>query len=719
MREPLPLWVLMPCGALGGAFIGVVGASFYLTWVMGLGFDAFDMLLIARLGAIERELYAAEMRHAYAAIAGMALLGAGLAVAATFKRRLTTYGDAHWQSRAEMKANGLLGGLGRGFVCAKLGEPASGAPYVVAEDRPHVMMIAPTRAGKGVGFVVPNLLTFEGSAVTLDVKGELHRDTARWRAREGRVVHRFAPFDWENPGVRYNPLARVAELPSPEQRYTAVEKLANLFLDRDNRQNDTFSEAGKSIFVAACLRALHLGTPTLGEVRRIVMEGHDKKKQYHRYAVDAADAGDDTARLLWMEASSTSLRLLTSNIQALMTGGFRAWNNPAVRRATDASDFDFATFRAERQSLYLCVAEDDIEALAPLLRMMFGDLIATLRHHEPGKDEPHAVMIMLDEFQQMGAMPYLERAIHTLASYGGRVAIIAQSLASLDRIYGPEGREGFEAGAALKLYIQPRESRTVTEVSRAVGSCTREAVTRSYGTWRGLGGLRGQSVREEERPLLSETEARTMDEGEVIVLAAPLMPIRARRIKHYEDPTFARTMKAQESMPWPGAPKDAPAQGKSEASEARGEKPAAKASQKATASGHGLRITKDTPRETPLPAELIGQVRRLEARIADLTAEVVKLREAREEDRPWWEVDREPAASRPTLPEATRVQTPSAQPAPIEAAQTPGPAQVAEAATAPDQGAPDQKPQAETHEVIGPVRATTLLSIKPKRSGGS
>ena len=704
--EPPPLMLTVPMAVLAGAVLGVFGASFYLTWLLGLDLQTFDLFLVARLPAAERQAHAEEVRMAYAGVAASAVLCGLLAVAATHRRRLTTYGDAHWQSRGEMRANGLLGRPGSGFVCAKLGPPASAAPYVVAEDRPHVMMIAPTRAGKGVGFVIPNLLAFEGSAVTLDVKGELHRDTARWRGRQGRLVHRFAPFDWENPGVSYNPLARVAELPSPEQRYTAVEKLSNLFLDRDNRQNDTFSEAGKSIFVAACLLALQRGTPTLGAVRTIVLEGHDKKRQYRRYAAEAADAGDDTARLLWIEAASTSDKLLTSNIQALMTGGFRAWNNPAVRRATDASDFDFATFRAAPQSLYLCVAEDDIEALSPLLRMMFGDLIANLRHHEPGEGEPHAVMVMLDEFQQMGAMPYLERAIHTLASYGGRVAIIAQSLASLDRIYGPEGREGFEAGAALKLYIQPRDRRTVTELSHAVGSCTREAVTRSYGARRGLGALRGQSVREEERPLLSETEARTMDPDEVIVLAAPLMPVRARRIKHFADPTFARTMKAQESMPWPDAAKDAAAEAKPEASAAR-EKPAADAPEKPTNSGHGLRITKDTPRETPLPEELVELVRRLEARIAALVSELARLRKAQEEDRPWWEVHREPATSRPTLPEAPRAQTPSAQPAPSEAGETQ------------DRATPSQEPPAELDAADGPVRATVLLAIEPKRSDGS
>ena len=775
-NDPPPLVLTVPLAVMAGAVLGVFGASFYLTWVLGLDLQTTDLLLVARLPAEDREIHADEVRIAYAGVVSLAVLSGVLAWATSFRRRLTTYGDAHWQSRREMGRNGLLGQPGGGFVCAKLGDPKTGAPYVVAEDRPHVMMVAPTRAGKGVGFVIPNLLSFRGSAVTLDVKGELYRATARWRGRDG-AVHRFAPFDWKEPGARYNPLARVAELPSREQRYTAVEKLANLFLDRDNRQNDTFSEAGKSIFVAACLRALDRGTPTLGAVREIVLEGQNKKKQYFGYALEAAEAGDDTERLLWMEASSTSERLLTSNIQALQTGGFRAWNNPAVRRATDVSDFDFSTFRSERQSLYLCVDEDDIEALAPLLRMMFGELIATLRHHEPGEGEPHPVMVMLDEFQQMGAMPYLERAIHTLASYGGRVAIIAQSLASLDRIYGPEGREGFEAGAALKLYIQPREGRTVAEVSRAVGSCTREAVTRSYGVMRGLGGLRGQSVREEERPLLSETEARTLDPDDVIVLVAPLMPVRARRIQHFADPTFAGMMKAQERMSWPEAPeeKDETPEPEPERAKATAEPsqedaggtqapPAGGAVEAASPPGHGFRITRTTPRETVLPEEVIETIRQMDARITELLAEVAELRRARDEDRPWWEMHRDPAPPAPApvrasphqaaqpaaavqplrLPSPRHGAAPAAaaqgqvKPSAVVPARSPqaeaapgedeqahldaaemGQADAAPSEAVPAEAAPGQDAHAETGKKAASVRASALLRLEPRESGPS
>ena len=132
--------------------------------------------------------------------------------------------------------------------------------------------------------------------------------------------------------------------------------------------------------------------------------------------------------------------------------------------------------------------------------------------------------------------------------------LIAQSLASLDKIYGPEGRESLENGAGLKLYITPRDERTVKEVSASVGKTTREAVTRSYGRSKGLMGAQSTTSRLEERPLLSETEARFMDPDDVIILAPPQHPIKARRIKYFEDPVFTKMMDMQDGKPLPYPP---------------------------------------------------------------------------------------------------------------------------------------------------------------------
>ncbi|MEM5469753.1 MAG: type IV secretory system conjugative DNA transfer family protein [Paracoccaceae bacterium] len=549
--KPIPLWAAVPFGLICGALLGTIIASFYLEIALGTGFAQFDMFAVWRAGVGVRHAHPEAFKVGFGAVGFGALCLGVLAAAWTWKREQNDYGSAHWQTKAELRKNAMLKTPGTGFVCGKLGKPKSKSEFISSTEIPHVMMVAPTRAGKGVGFVIPNLLSFAGSVVVLDVKGENFEKTSRLRALNGDEVFRFSPFDWANSSHCYNPLARIAAYPSFAQQFTEVSILADLFLDKDNKTLDTFSEAGKSIFVAACLLAIQRGTPSLGEVNKIVSAGDYKNAQYNAYAEEAKE---EVVRELWTNAASASSRLLTSNIQALMTAGLKQWDNPAVRSATGVSDFDFAQFRRKPHSLYIVVSEDHITTLAPLLRLMFADLIASLRLNEPGADEPWPVMMMIDEFQQMGAMPYLERAIHSLASYGGRVAMIAQSLAALDRIYGPEGRESLENGAGLKLYITPRDQRTVREVSAAVGSTTREAVTRMYGRNKGVLGATSTSARLEERPLLSETEARLLDPDDVIILASPQHPIKAQRIKYYDDPFFKGMIDQQEGREFPYPP---------------------------------------------------------------------------------------------------------------------------------------------------------------------
>jgi len=551
MNNPAKLGAGVLFGLLSGAMFGTIIGSAYLTLALQRGVAGFDMFSVWKASGSLRALHPEAFKVAFGAVVLFALGLGVLAFVWTYRKQRDDYGSAHWQTRSELKRNDMLRPVGTGFVCGKLGTPKSKADYISSKAIPHVMMVAPTRAGKGVGFVIPNILAFNGSCIVLDVKGENFEKTARYRMGNGDEVYRFSPFDWANGTHRYNPLARIAKARSFAEQFTEVSILADLFLDKDNRQSDTFSEAGKTIFVAACLLALQRGKPTLGEVCRIVSEGADKNAQYQSYAEEAREQALQT---LWMNAASASDRLLTSNIQALKTAGLKQWDNPAVVTATNANDFDFSTFRKKPQSLYIAVSEDHIPTLAPLLRLMFADLIASLRAGEPGPHEPWPVMIMIDEFQQMGAMPYLERAIHTLASYGGRIAMIAQSLAALDKIYGPDGRGSLENGAGLKLYITPRDEQTVKEVSASVGKMTSEAVTTSYGRNKGLLGATSTSSRLEERPLLSETEARFLDPDDVIILASPQHPIKARRIKYFEDPLFSAMMDAQEGMQLPYPP---------------------------------------------------------------------------------------------------------------------------------------------------------------------
>ena len=533
---------------LVGLAIGYVVATGYLTIRYGLPTRTFDISLLARE-------YRALGRAAPRDFLWVNLILAGFGITALLLSvtllgdALTRFGTTHWQSRGEMKRNGFFAKPGIGFLLGKLGPPKSKRPFLVSKTFPHALIVAPTGRGKGVGFVIPNLLTYKGSAVVLDVKGENFRETARFRASMGDKVFRFAPTDWDRPTHRYNPLARIAAMTNPDRQQMELKLTAKLFLQTDNEKLSGLLAGGIDLFVAAGLLAFERGVPTIGEIYRITASGGDKQKEYLKRAQEVKNP---SAKLIFERMASTNNDTLTSYLSLLMTSGLDTWDNRAIDAATATSDFSFRDIRRRPHAIYLVVESEMIRPLAPLIRLFFSDLIASLQAREPGEDEPWPVMILLDEFDRLGKMPIVAESIKTLRSFGGNLAIVTQTIPALDEIYGENTRRSLQGGAGVKLYLTPSEQKTIEELSQAVGKTTKRVVTRSRAVGRNPFEGRSVSERTEDTPLLTEDQARRMDLDEVILVIDAQMPIRARRIKYFEDPALKVLHAAQAgSFPYP------------------------------------------------------------------------------------------------------------------------------------------------------------------------
>lgn len=481
------------------------------------------------------------------------MAGMGLAAVNLINESLTTFGTTHWQSRRELKANEFFGAPGAGFVLAKNGTPRSAAPFITSKNFPHCLLVAPTGAGKGVGFVIPNLLLFKGSAVVLDVKGENYEKTARHRQSMGDKVWRFAPLDFKNPGHRYNPLQRIFMMDDPDERQLELRAVANLFLQSDSQEARGLLDGGIDLFVACGIYAMERGTPTLGEIYRLSASGGDKQRQYMSYAEKVRSPA---ARLIFERLASTNDRTLTSYLSLLMTSGLSAWDNPAIDRATATSDFSFRDFRREPNTVYfISPPHEKIRSIAPLARLFFGDLLSSLHAYEPPADEPWRVMVMLDEFDMLGKMPAVTDSIKTLRSYGGHLAIVTQTIPALDEIYGENTRLSLQGNAGVKLYLSPSEKETVAELSSAVGMTTKRVVSRSRTVGKGAFSGVNVSERTEEKSLLTEDQARRLNTDDVILIVNGQHPIQAKRIKYYDDRVLKRIFEAQ-SGPYPSLSKD-------------------------------------------------------------------------------------------------------------------------------------------------------------------
>ena len=517
--------------------IGYVVSSAVLTF-KDLGFQAdIDFFYLAENYFYLRDYRPDDFRLVNLIMVGFGIAGLLMSIAVSGSA-LTKFGLTHWQKTGELSKSGFFGKPGTGFILGKMSKPKRNGKYLVAKKFPHALIVAPTGRGKTTGFVIPNLLTWEGSAVVLDVKGENFEATARHRRKQGDKTFRFAPTDFEDRRThRYNPLLRISELKDQAQQQMELQLLASLFLQNENERVQGLLKGGIDLFVAAGLLAFQRKKPTLGEIYRIAASGGNKQKEYMARGVEVQN---EAAKLIFTRLASTNNDTLTSYVSLLMTSGLDQWQNPAIDAATQASDFDFRNIRKEPFSVYLIVQPLMVEPMAPLIRLFFSDLLASMQDKEPGPDEPWPVMIMLDEFNKLGKMPIVSKSIETLRSYRGHLAIVTQTIPALDEIYGENTRRALQGNAGVKLYLTPSDEKTVEELSKAVGKTTKKVVTRSRAIGKNPFEGRSQSVRTEEVSLLPEDEARRLPLEDIVMVIDAQMPIRAKRIEYFNDPYFKR-----------------------------------------------------------------------------------------------------------------------------------------------------------------------------------
>lgn len=526
--------------ALGGLTLAYIFATQWLDYQLfpTIGYD-YLVTHVFELQRLNGELFTQVcMIFLVMAIGGFAF-GANSA-----SEGLTKEGKSSWQSKTQMWRSNLLGKPGTGFILAKTSSPSKSGRFITSDKHPNCLIVAPTGAGKGIGFVYPNLLTFEGSTVTLDIKGENYETTARWRAAMGDKVFKFAPAQFGEFSHRYNPLERIGKLDNYAQINFELRKIAKLFLQADGAGE--WLNGAIQLFVAMGGVAYERNKFTLGGIYSVLASGdkdlpnslQDLRKNAKEPALQK-----ELAALAKLES-----RTLSSYLSVLSNAGFDEWSNAHIADMTSKSDFSFADIRRKKMSIYFVVADGDLGPMAGLVRLFFNELVATIQSHRPGKDEPYPAMIILDEFHLLGKMSKVADAMTTIRGFNGRIAIITQTIPKLDAIYSYEERLSIQGGAGLKLYMTPSEEMTIEDLSNACGMTTKRTITKTRAT--GLGERTSISEKTDERPLLPPDEARRLPEDVSIIIVKGAQPLKVKSIRHFEDAHFKEILAKQALLSW-------------------------------------------------------------------------------------------------------------------------------------------------------------------------
>ena len=536
-------------GLMAGGMFGIVIASAYAVIKQGgkfndvEGFEILDHALWV-VGRIQEPFETGALIIGAAALIGM--IGF---IAISYRPNLTIHGSAKWATKEELKKASLAVQIKNlsGPIYAKLGSPKSRGEFITSNDVPHSFICAPTGSGKGVGVVIPTLLTYGGSVICLDVKGENFEKTARTRKGLGDSIFRFSPLDEDNRSHRFNPLEGVAKL-ATERRFTEAKRIAESFIVMPGDNVQGFLVSAKEIFAASVLVVVERGTPTISAVYDLLSQGGEFNEMFEKLA---SETNIPESKSIYQRMAGIADRTLSAYMSVLFDGGLGLWRDGLVRAATQTSDFDISDLRRRPASIYIIVAPNDLAVLAPVIRLLFQQTVAILQTSEPKEDEPYPVLFLLDEFPQLGRMVALSQAISTIRSYGGRMMIVAQSLSNLRGTYGNDGAQNFLANCRLQLFMAPADSETPDYVSKAIGNFTRKARSKSWTI--GQLGKSNIQEREEGARLLRPEELRNLSADECVLLIQDSDPVRAHKVRYFEDRFLKPVFESQAGdLPLPG-----------------------------------------------------------------------------------------------------------------------------------------------------------------------
>lgn len=447
------------------------------------------------------------------------------------------FGDARFANNRDIKKAGLLGD--KGLIVGKLGNR-----YLMFDGSQHAIISAPTRSGKGVGIVIPNLLNWPDSTVVLDVKQENWDTTSGYRANYGQECYLFNPAAADCRTHRYNPLSYISN--DPHFRIDDIQKIGAMLFPDMPSTDPIWTATPRSFFAGIVLYLMETpGKPlTFGQVLREALAEGDGAARFAQIISDREASGNplsgDCVRNL-----NSYVSIASDNTRSGIITGFRSrlelWMNPLVDAATSGNDFDLRDVRKKRMSIYVGITPDNLSRMAPLLNLFFQQLIDLNTRELPNQNRElkHTCLLLMDEFTAIGKIPILSKGIAYIAGYGLRMMPIIQSPAQLAETYGRDAAQTFQSNHALQIIFPPKASETATarDISEWLGYQTVKGISRSQS-----GGLlkstKSENTSEQRRALMLPQEITGLGQDRELVVMENVPPILAQKVVYYQDTTF-------------------------------------------------------------------------------------------------------------------------------------------------------------------------------------
>jgi type IV secretion system protein VirD4 len=404
---------------------------------------------------------------------------------------------------------------------------------------------APPRSGKGVSIVVPNLLTYAGSTIVLDVKSELFCMTAKHRRENlGHRIVALSPWSKTLSNelgifIRDHPFNPLGFLKAGNAHVVDdARMIAELLLPSktsESASDNFWVQSGKEILLSFILLIISRGeTLTLPKLRQILYMTPEETALLFDEMIRNTDFGgilSESGKKLSSIFRGSSKQWIGQVSYAQKALEIYNLDSPLGEHVS-TGEIDWQSLKTDvPTTIYIIIPGEKLASYSAWLNLVLAlsiEQIARVR-------SDRKVLLVCDEVANVGVIPSIPLGLTMKAGQGLQFLLIAQDPSQLERLYGKAGLQTFISSVAVINAFNVNDYQNAKLLSDLVGEMTVKTFTTSTPTGNnGQPPVISETTGEQGRALIRPEEVRLLSNEEQIIICRDLPPIKARKVKYYE-----------------------------------------------------------------------------------------------------------------------------------------------------------------------------------------
>ena len=472
-------------------------------------------------------------------------------------RNMHSSGTARWATTRELKKLGLITKNPEGVI---LGQSSEAKGVITGSDSfrikrfgslisdnsaYHAIIVGATGSGKGVGVIMPTLLTWKESVMVVDPKGESYDYTAGYRSTFSEVFYFDPTINAEEAKARHIKPCHINPLDFIPRTSEAIAEIGNMCLSihPDQSKEAYWDKTPRMMLEMLIGHVLIKGKKkSLLEAASLIMTS-EKYETIFENILNAYDDDPVPESDPLHDATGQNAEQLVTHISTVK-GDLGVYSNSSSAELLSYSDFSLDDIMDGEKpiSIYMCIPVKQIERITPMFMLIYSLILKSFL----GRDQKHRhkLLLLLDEFSQFKKFTTIAEQIPFVRSYGIKIMAFIQSVSQLDEYYGHDGAKALLDNFQLKVYLKATAPETTEYFERLLGKKTLLMKKTSFSHNRKSQGVESysESTSEQGRSLLTAEEILNLPLYKMMIFRPGMYPYLGKKVQYYADKRFTEKL---------------------------------------------------------------------------------------------------------------------------------------------------------------------------------